>query len=285
MDTVAFLKCRESFNKTLGEAIDLIGGIGKLGSPLIIKPNLCAGYDHTGCANVKVEVIETLVDHILKEDRDIEIWIVESDSGSKYADKAFERYGYRAFVDRLSSHRVNISLHNLTKSRLTRFDYDGYYFRKSELPSPLRDAGSFASVALAKTHSLTMVTGALKNMFGLLPRKDQNFYHPEIHEVILDLNRMFKSSLCLIDGRVGLEGVISGNPRSLGCDILGRNPVSVDATMARVMGFDPERIRHIVEAERHGLGSMNPEVVGDDPGSHVVEFKTPSGLKSNAVLG
>ena len=58
MDTVAFLKCRESFNKTLGEAIDLIGGIGKLGSPLIIKPNLCAGYDHTGCANVKVEVIE-----------------------------------------------------------------------------------------------------------------------------------------------------------------------------------------------------------------------------------
>jgi hypothetical protein len=30
---------------------------------------------------------------------------------------------------------------------------------------------------------------------------------------------------------------------------------------------------------------MHPEVVGDDPGSHVVEFETPSGLKSNAVLG
>jgi uncharacterized protein (DUF362 family) len=284
MDTVEFLKCRESFNKTLGEAIDLIGGMGKLGSPLVIKPNLCAGDDHTGCANVKVEVIEALVDHILKEDRDIEIWIVESDSGSKYADQVFERYGYRAFVDRLSSHRVNISLHNLTKSRLTRFDYDGYHFRKPDLPSPLREAGSFASVALAKTHSLTMVTGALKNMFGLLPRKDQNFYHPEIHEVILDLNQMFRSSLCLIDGRVGLEGVISGNPRSIGCIILGRNPVSVDATMARVMGFDPERIRHIVEAERHGLGSLHPDVVGDDPGFHVVEFKTPSGLKANAVL-
>lgn len=54
--------------------------------------------------------------------------------------------------------------------------------------------------------------------------------------------------------------------------------------MARVMGFDPERIRHIVEAERHGLGSLNPKVLGDDLGPHVVEFKTPSGLKSNAVL-
>jgi uncharacterized protein (DUF362 family) len=284
MDSVAFLKCRGSFKEALGEAIDLIGGIGKLGSPLILKPNICTGNDHTGCANVKVEVIEDLVDHILEADMDIEIRIVESDSMSKYADRAFERYGYQAYVDGLSEWGVNISLYNLSKSPLTRFDYDGYYFSKPELPSPLRGAGSFASVALAKTHSLTMVTGALKNMFGLLPRKNQGFYHREIHEVILDLNRMFKSSLCLIDGRVGLEGVTSGNPRSLGCVILGRNPVSVDATMARVMGFDPEKIRHIVEAERHGLGSLHPEVVGDDPGSHVVGFKTPSGLKSNAVL-
>jgi uncharacterized protein (DUF362 family) len=285
MDTVAFLRCRESFEETLGEAIDLIGGIGELGSPLVLKPNLCTGNDHTGCANVKVEVVEALVDHILEGDRDLEIRIVESDSMSKYADKAFERYGYRAYVDRLSSHGVNISLHNLSGSPLTKFDYDGYYFKNPELPSPLADSGSFASVALAKTHGLTMITGALKNLFGLLPRKDQNFYHPDIHEVILDLNRMFRSSLCLIDGRVGLEGVISGSPRKLGCLILGRNPVSVDATMARVMGFDPERIRHIVEAERHGLGSLDPEVVGDDPEDSLVEFKTPSGLKANAVLG
>ena len=103
--------------------------------------------------------------------------------------------------------------------------------------------------------------------------------------MILDLNRMFRSRLCLIDGRTGLEGVIKGNPRSLGCIILGKNPVSVDATMARAMGFDPERIRHIVEAAKHGLGSLDPEVVGDDPASHIVEFKTPSGLKANALLG
>jgi uncharacterized protein (DUF362 family) len=285
MNTVAFLKCRGSFNETLDEAIDLIGGIGKLSSPLILKPNICTGNDHTGCANIKVEVIEALVNHILERFKNIEIRIVESDSMSKSADKAFSRYGYRDFVDRLIDRRVNISLHNLSNSPLTRFDYDGYYFKMPDLPSPLKDARSFVSVALAKTHSLTMVTGALKNMFGLLPRKDQNFYHHAIHEVILDLNKMFRSSLCLIDGRMGLEGVISGNPRSLGCVILGRTPVSVDATMARVMGFNPEKIRHIVEAEKQGLGSINPKVVGDDSGSHVVKFKTPSGLKTNAILG
>jgi len=284
MDTVAFLKCREGFRETLWDAIDLIGGLDELGSSLILKPNICTENDHTGCANVKVEVIEALVDHILREDEGIEIRIVESDSMSKYADNAFKKYGYRAYVDRLSSQGVNISLDNLSNSTLSQVNYDGYYFKSPELPTILADAETFASVALAKTHSLTMITGALKNMFGLLPRKDQAFYHPSIHEVILDLNRMFRSSICLIDGRMGLEGVISGNPRSLGCIILGRNPVSVDATMARAMGFDPEKIRHIVEAEKHGLGSLHPKVVGDDLEASQVKFKTPSGLKANAVI-
>jgi len=285
MDTVALVGCRDDFGEALGEAIALIGGLGELGSPLILKPNICTGNDHTGCANVKVEAVEALVDHILEGDGDVEVRIVESDSMSKYADRAFERYGYRAYVERLRGRGVNVSLVNLSKSPLTRFDYEGRYFKRPELPGPLGDAGGFVSVALAKTHSLTWVTGALKNMFGLLPRKDQGFYHPEIHEVILDLNMMFRSGLCLIDGRMGLEGVISGNPCRLGCIILGRNPVSVDATMARVMGFDPGRIRHIVEAGRHGLGSLDPVVVGDDLESLMVEFKKPKGLKSNAVLG
>jgi hypothetical protein len=40
-----------------------------------------------------------------------------------------------------------------------------------------------------------------------------------------------------------------------------------------------------VEAAGHGLGSLDPVVVGDDLEYHVVEFKTPQGLKANVVLG
>ena len=283
-DTVAFLKIRDCFEETLREAVGLIGGLKALGSPLILKPNICTGNDHTGCANIKVEVVEALVDLILKDNKDIEIKIVESDSGSKYADKAFKRYGYTDYVDRLSSQGVNISLTNLSKSPLTQFQFDGTYFKNPELPVDLVNFGGLANIALAKTHSLTMITGALKNIFGFLPRKDQSFYHPKIHEVILDLNRMFRSSLCLIDGRRGLEGVIEGTPRNLGCIILGRNPVSVDATMARAMCFNPEKIRHIVDAERYSLGNMHPKVIGDELTACKVEFKIPSDLKKNAVI-
>jgi uncharacterized protein (DUF362 family) len=285
VDTVAFLKCRRNFKETLQEAIDLIGGLKELKSPLILKPNICTGNDDTGCANVKVDVVEELMEHFIREDNSIEFRIVESDSQSKYADKAFKRYGYTNYVERLQSKGLNISLNNLSNSPLTQFNYEGYYFNNPELPTKLADAGSIVSVALAKTHGLTMITGSLKNLFGFLPRKDQAFYHPKIHEVILDLNLMFRSSLCLIDGRIGLEGVTTGNPRNFGCIILGSNPVSVDATMARAMGFDPEKIRHIFEAEKHGLGSLYPKVVGDDPESSRIEFKIPSNLRANAILG
>jgi uncharacterized protein (DUF362 family) len=283
LDRVVLLRCRGNFDETLNEALDLLGGY-KPKSPLVVKPNLCTGNDHTGCANVKVEVVESLLGYVLRQDPDLGVKIVESDSMSKYADRAFERYGYKAYAEKQRDEGYDVELVNLSKAPLTKFSFDGEYFKSPELPEVLSGVGDFASVALAKTHSLTMITGALKNMFGLLPKKDQSFYHSQIHEVILDLNRMFRSSICLIDARVGLEGVISGTPKKVGCVILGSNPVSVDATVARVMGFDPERIRHIVEAAEHGLGSMYPEVLGDDLGSQVVSFRRPSGLKQNAVV-
>ena len=283
MDKVVLLRCVGNFEETLHKALDLFGGYEPR-SPLIIKPNLCTGNDHTGCANVKVEVVESLAGYVLRQNHDLSIKIVESDSMSKYADKAFERYNYKAYAESQRRKGYDVELINLSNAPLTKFSFQGDYFQSPELPEVLSGVGDFASVALAKTHSLTMITGALKNMFGLLPRKDQDYYHLQIHEVILDLNRMFRSSLCLIDARVGLEGVISGTPKKVGCVILGSNPVSVDATMARIMGFEPERIRHIVEASEHGLGSMDPEVLGDDPGSQVVSFRRPSGLKESAVL-
>jgi uncharacterized protein (DUF362 family) len=182
MDTVAFLECREHFEEPLEKAIRLLGGLEDFGSPLIVKPNICTGNDYTGCANVKVEVLEALVSEIQKTNRNSEIRIVESDSMSKYADEAFERYGYKAFVDKMSAQGVYISLVNLTKSPLIHFKYDGYYFKQPRLPNAIANVNDFISVALAKTHSLTWITGALKNMFGCIPDPLRVIYHKNIHK-------------------------------------------------------------------------------------------------------
>ena len=50
------------------------------------------------------------------------------------------------------------------------------------------------------------------------------------------------------------------------------------------MVFDPGRMRHIEEAADHGLGSLDPVVVGGDVESHVLEFKKPKTLRADAVV-
>jgi uncharacterized protein (DUF362 family) len=283
VDKVALVKCRKNFKETLKEAWELVGGFN-INSPFIIKPNICTGNDQTGCANVKIEVIEGLVDQIIDKKPETSIKIVESDSSSKYADKAFAKFGYTDYVEQKRENGINVELVNLTKSPLSKKKFNGYYFKDPMLPKILSEANGIASVALAKTHELTMVTGALKNLFGFLPMKEQYYYHPHIHEIILDFNIMYRSRLCLIDARVGLEGVLTGNPREMGCIVLGKNPVSVDAVMARIMGFKAERIRHLVEASEFGLGSLHPEVLGNRVEDLTVKFSKHFDLDPKALL-
>jgi uncharacterized protein (DUF362 family) len=184
----------------------------------------------------------------------------------------------------LKGRGFDVCIVNLSNPPLQKINIEGLYFNDLELHEVLIDPGYFTTVAVAKTHGLTLITGALKNQFGLLPKKDQNFYHPYINDVIVDLNRVVGSDLCIVDATMGLEGVITGRPRRVNAIIVGRNPASVDAVMARVMGFKPERIRHIVEAERFNLGKLNPVVMGEDIESITVKFKRPPSLKPSAII-
>jgi len=281
---VALVKYEGDVGKALEEGIELLGGFKVLKSPFVIKPNICAGVDKTGFAVTDVKVVEALINLVLKEDRNLSIRIVESDSESKFADEAFEKFGYNNLEGKMRKSGVDVSLVNLSHSHTVPVKLDGLYFKNPELPNLITKPGYFVSIAVAKTHYLTFITGTLKNLFGLLPRKDQSFYHANINEVIVDLNRLVRPDLCIVDARVGLEGWEGPKTRRLNAFILGRKPVSVDATMARVMGFELERIRHVVEAEKHGLGSLNPKILGKSLKSTTVKFNPSSHLSPTALV-
>jgi uncharacterized protein (DUF362 family) len=284
VDSVALVKHEDDVGKALEEGIKLLGGFGVLKSPFIIKPNICARVVKTGFAVTDVKVVEALINLVLKEDRNLSIKIVESGSESKFADEAFEKFGYKRLEEKMRKSGFDVSLVNLSHSPTAPVKLDGLYFKDPELPNLITGSKYFVSVAVAKTHYLTFITGTLKNLFGLLPRKDQSFYHASINEVIVDLNRLVRPDLCIVDARVGLEGWEGPKTRRLNAFILGRKSVSVDATMARVMGFKAERIRHVVEAEKYGLGSLNPKILGKSLKSTTVKFNPPSHLSPNALV-
>ena len=275
MNSVALVKCKSSVSKALQGGLAHIGGFGVLDSPVLIKPNICTISDDTGYSVTRVEVVKALVELLLQTDEDISIKIVESDSQSKFAEEAFEKFGYKQLCDDMKGSGFDVRTVDLSKDPLMELQFVGNYFENPKLPETVLNAGYFISVAIPKTHYLSFVTGALKNLFGILPRKDQAYYHSKIDEVIVDLARIIRPNLCIIDARTGVEGWNGPKTRRLDAYIVGHGIVSVDATMARIMGFEPEQIRHIMDSSDYNLGAIDPTVLGESIESVAVKFKPP----------
>lgn len=272
----------KSRQETLERAVNLIGGLGSLRSPLIVKTNV-----HTHPSQVALmlgltspKMVEALIRLALRQQKHLSIKIIESDSSNKLLDDfVWRRFGYTELVDRLTDAGYDVSLVNVSRPPLVKLRLNGLHFKEVEVNELLTKDAYFVSLMVPKTHPISFVTGVTKNMFGLLPDKDKIAYHSDINNVIMDCARIMKTNLCVLDAIVGLECTYPiathGRPRRINALIAGRNPVSVDATMARLMGFQPEKVRHLVEGAQLGLGSLNPKVIGERLEEMTVRFKPP----------
>ncbi len=264
MSQVALVRTKQNLRDSLEDAIELIGGFGDIKSPVLIKPNICTISDGTGHSVTDPNLVQHLIELILCRDESLSIKIVESDSQSKYAEEAFKKFGYTDFVDKLQDDGSDVKLVNLSKSPLKRLAFEGAYFENAELPIEIIDENYFISVAIAKTHYLTKITGSVKNLFGLLPQKNQASYHSDINDIILDFSKIVRPKLCVIDARVGVEGWNGPKTHQMDLLIAGREPASVDSVMAQIMGLIPEDVNHLVAAADQGMGTLEPDIIGED---------------------
>jgi uncharacterized protein (DUF362 family) len=117
-------------------------------------------------------------------------------------------------------------------------------------------------------------------MFGIVPGCcygwPKNILHwAGITRSILDINSTVRPDFAIVDGIVGMEGngPIQGTAKASGVLILGEDPVAVDATAARVMGLEPERIDYLAKAGTL-LGHLQPDKIRQ-LGESVRSVRTP----------
>lgn len=134
------------------------------------------------------------------------------------------------------------------------------------------------STAPFKTHDRAVVTLGIKNLAvgGILKDKgfrwgagsvgisDKHLVHggPEnqgIHYNLFALTQIARADLTVLDGFQGMEhnGPISGTPVEHRVAVAGVDPVAVDATAARLMGFEPTKIGYMVFCDQAGLGTLD----------------------------
>lgn len=133
-----------------------------------------------------------------------------------------------------------------------------------------------------KTHIYTTTTGAMKNAFGGLLSKHRHYTHTWIHETLVDLLAIQKEIhpgiFAVMDGTTAGSGA---GPRMLRPEVknvilASSDQVAIDAVAAKMMGFDPLKIKYIRLAHEQGLGCGDPaeiELVGDDVSREHWNFK------------
>jgi len=118
------------------------------------------------------------------------------------------------------------------------------------------------SVPKLKPHRIATVTLSLKNMMGALASKGI-MHNGQLSKNIVDLASILKPNISVIDGIIAGEGhETSGNPVEMNLIIAGVDPVAVDAVGAAVMGIQPTDVKHLVLAEKKGLGTCSLEKIG-----------------------
>jgi Pyruvate/2-oxoacid:ferredoxin oxidoreductase delta subunit len=125
-----------------------------------------------------------------------------------------------------------------------------------------------------KTHPLTRLTGAVKNLFGCIPGKRKALYHVQFQDVmdfcglLVEINLRLRPRLHVLDAVVAMEGngPRGGDPKPLNVLVLSADPVAVDATACRLVDTDPAFMPTTVIGQRRGLGQYQEEdieYVGD----------------------
>jgi uncharacterized protein (DUF362 family) len=147
------------------------------------------------------------------------------------------------------------------------------------LPASVLSADLVVSMPKLKTHHWAGMTCAMKNLFGVVPGAvygwPKNVLHQHgIYGPIVDLVATVRPGLTIVDGIVGMEGdgPIMGTSRAFGVLAMSRDLVAADATCARMLGFNAERLPYIEAAGRF-LGNLDGQRI-DQRGERLARFAT-----------
>jgi uncharacterized protein (DUF362 family) len=219
------------------------------GVDIALKPNL--GWDKLIPGAISAPWVVEAVALAIK-DYVGKIYVVESDQVVVNVEDALRLTRIDEVV-----RRHNLTWVNMSKGKFVRVKDESRIILKAVHIPEILTHTELITLPLLKTHNKTTITGAIKNQWGCLETLRHNF-HLVLPEALVDINTLVQPKFAVMDGTVGLEGngPKSGISKEMNLVLASANLVGMDATAARIMGFDPHTIEHLTLCAQHGLGSI-----------------------------
>lgn len=234
------------------------------GKSVVIKPNLVMKKPAEHAATTHPAVLDALLSYLDGcECREV---VIAESMGGPYTEPALRAvYRVCGIEDAVAGHRARLNF-DVTSAPLTA--QDGRACKSFEIITPIAQADVVINLCKLKSHSLTRMSGAIKNTFGCIPGLTKFEFHArfpdyaDFNRMIVDLSAMLHAHTDMIDlcdAIVGMEGngPTGGTPRTVGCLLASRNPFALDCAgeallncigevpmvnEARTRGFAPAEI-------------------------------------------
>ena len=231
---------------------------------ILIKPNLLTGNTPQACVTTHPAVLRAVI--LALQARGYNNITVADSSGGP-ASAALMRAVYRR--SGLEAVCIETGVQFYVDANGYETPCDGKVVRTFTLLEPLRSAPFVINLPKFKTHMLTTVSGAVKNLFGCVPGLLKAEFHTRFTsrelfgEMLVDLAQLIKPQLTIMDAVMGMEGdgPAGGEPRLVGLIIGGENIYNIDLVVTHLMGIEPAAVPTIVAAEKRGLA---PARASDD---------------------
>lgn len=244
----------------LRKALDAIGGITHYVRPndvVLLKPNVAFDRSPILGATTNPDIIEALIRLLLVDCRASEVRVADNpiespaDCFAKSGIRlASERAGGRVYLPDSNAFEV---LHTPGATLIERWPF----FRR-----PFKNVTKVIGIAPVKDHNLCHASLGIKNWYGLLGGR-RNQFHQDIHEIVSDLAIMIRPTLTLLDGTHVLmeNGPTGGDPanvKNAEVVLAGVDPVAMDAwAFEHLLERRGELPEYLHKSQAKGIGQVD----------------------------
>ncbi|MGC8873327.1 MAG: DUF362 domain-containing protein [Chloroflexia bacterium] len=292
MCAVALARCPTYDLPTVTQAVqkvvDLLGGIERFVQPgqrVLVKPNLLSPAPPERAITTHPALVEAVVR--LVQSTGASVVIADSAPASVPFTPAGLHRLYQATGMADVAARTGASL-NLDTEVIDLPAPPGCTVRRFEVMRVVAEVDRIVSLPKLKTHALTLLTGATKNCFGLIPGIRKMTFHltrgrlDDFADVLLDIAALAAPALVVMDAVVGMdgEGPSAGAPFPIGLVLASSSSLELDAVAAGVVGIPVLDVPTLRRGKERGLWSGRFEDI-EQLGEHLEAVKV-SGFRRPA---
>lgn len=255
---VIIKKCDTYNHKTIKKIIK--EGIEELGQKpsgnILIKPNIVtANKEYIHHSYTEPTMLSAMVDCLRSDFHQGEITIGESGGIGIPSRMFFAESGIKKLTNELNVPLVDFNEEQVKEVSLER----AKLHKTMEVAKSLYEAEYKVWMPKLKFHIVTDLTNTLKLNIGILNHKERFLYHDDrLHEKIVDMLEVGYPDIIVSDAvTIGKGFESSPYPVHLGAILISNEPLACDMVAAKILGYEPEKVVHLVEARERGYGSLD----------------------------